>query len=188
MGVRVITDSGSDITQEEAKRLGITVIPVYLRFGDEVYRDGVDINCDEFYHKLATSPIHPSTAAPSPGDFAEAYEQAAQEADEIVSIHITRRHSATYDAALVGKETAEKKHTIWLKVNSLCRSFLFSPIGGQAPASSFPVPSLAVRYGLLFHETHHTHSGLARWAGAPCLSTGSLFRVPKKRDGISLPA
>lgn len=110
MGIRVITDSGSDITQEEAKRLGITVIPVYLRFGDEVYRDGVDINCDEFYHKLATSPVHPSTAAPSPGDFAEAYERAAQEAEEVVSIHITRRHSATYDAALVGKETAEKKN------------------------------------------------------------------------------
>ena len=110
MGVRVITDSGSDITQEEAKLLGITVIPVYLRFGDEIYRDGVDITCDEFYHKLATSPVHPSTAAPSPGDFAEAYEQAAQEADEIVSIHITRRHSATYDAALVGKETAERKN------------------------------------------------------------------------------
>jgi DegV family protein with EDD domain len=110
MGVRVITDSGSDLTQEEAKRLGITVIPVCLRFGDEVYRDGVDINYDEFYHKLATSPVHPSTAAPSPGDFAEAYEQAAQEAEEIVSIHITRRHSATYDAALVGKETAERKN------------------------------------------------------------------------------
>ena len=92
--------------------MGITVIPVYLRFGDEVYRDGVDINCDEFYHKLATSLVHPSTAAPSPGDFAEAYEQAAREADEIVSIHITRRHSATYDAALVGKESpAEKLYT-----------------------------------------------------------------------------
>jgi len=110
MVVRVITDSGSDITQEEAKRLGITVIPVYLRFGDEVYRDGVDINCDEFYQKLATSPVHPSTAAPSPGDFAEAYAQAAREADDIISIHITRRHSATYDAALVGKETAERKN------------------------------------------------------------------------------
>jgi len=110
MRVRVITDSGSDITQEEAKWLGITVIPVHLRFGDEVYRDGVDMNCDEFYHKLTTSPVHPSTAAPSPGDFAEAYEQAAREADEIISIHITRRHSATYDAALVGKETTEKKN------------------------------------------------------------------------------
>jgi len=110
MKVKVITDSGSDITQDEARRLGITVVPVYLRFGEEVYRDGVDINCDEFYHKLTTSPIHPSTAAPSPGDFASAYEQAARETNEIVSIHITRKHSATYDAALMGKETAQDKN------------------------------------------------------------------------------
>ncbi len=109
MTVKIITDSGSDITQEEAKKLGVTVVPVYLRFGDEVYRDGVDIDCDEFYHKLVTSPIHPSTAAPSPGDFAKVYEEAAQESGEIVSIHITSKHSAVCDAALVGKEIAEKK-------------------------------------------------------------------------------
>jgi len=109
MGVRVFTDSGSDITQEEAKNLGITVVPVYLRFGDEVYRDGVDINSDEFYRKLLTSPVHPFTAAPSPGDFAKAYEEAAQGTREIVSIHITSKHSAVYNAALVGKEVVEKK-------------------------------------------------------------------------------
>jgi len=109
MAVEIITDSGSDITQEEAKKLGITVVPVYLRFGDEVYRDGVDIDSDEFYRKLTTSPIHPSTAAPSPGDFAKAYEEVARETREIVSIHITRRHSGVYDAALMGKEIAEKK-------------------------------------------------------------------------------
>ena len=109
MATKVVTDSCSDITQEEAKRLGITVIPAYLCFGDEVYRDGVDIDRDEFYHKLMTSPVHPSTAAPSPGDFAKVYEEAAQETDQIVSIHVTSKHSAVYDAALVGKEIAERK-------------------------------------------------------------------------------
>ena len=109
MTVKIVTDSGSDITQEEAKKLGITVVPVYLRFGAEVYRDGVDIDSDEFYRKLVTSPVHPSTAAPSPGDLAKAYEEAAQEADEIVAIHITGKHSAVYDAAMVGKEIVEKK-------------------------------------------------------------------------------
>jgi fatty acid-binding protein DegV len=59
MTVKIVTDSGSDITQEAAKKLGIMVIPVYLRFGDEVYRDGVDIDSDEFYRKLMTSPVHP---------------------------------------------------------------------------------------------------------------------------------
>ena len=109
MTVKIVTDSGSDITQEEAKKLGITVVPVYLRFGDEVYRDGVDIDSDEFYRKLMTNPVHPSTAAPSPGDFAKVYEEAAQETGEIVSIHITSKHSAVCDAALAGKEIAERK-------------------------------------------------------------------------------
>jgi len=109
MTTKVITDSCSDITQEEAKTLGITVVPAYVRFGEEVYRDGVDIDTNEFYHKLMTSPVHPSTAAPSPGDFVKVYEEAAQEADEIISIHVTRKHSAVYEAALVAKEIAENK-------------------------------------------------------------------------------
>jgi DegV family protein with EDD domain len=109
MSVRVVTDSCSDIPQEEAKRVGITVVPAYLRFGNEVYRDGVDIDSEEFYRKLATSQVHPSTASPSPGDFAKAYEEAARETNEIVSIHVTRKHSAVYDAALLGKEIVEGK-------------------------------------------------------------------------------
>jgi len=109
MTVKIVTDSCSDIPQEEAKQLGITVVPVYVRFGDEVYRDGVDMDSSEFYRKLLASSIHPSTAAPSPGDFAKVYEKVAEETDEIVSIHVTSRHSATYDAAIVGKEIAEKR-------------------------------------------------------------------------------
>ena len=109
MTIQVVTDSCSDITQEEAKKLGITVVPAYLRFGNKVYRDGVDIDHDQFYHKLANSPVHPYTAAPSPGDFAKAYEEIAKETNEIVSIHVTSKHSAVYDSALVGKEMAEKK-------------------------------------------------------------------------------
>jgi DegV family protein with EDD domain len=109
MTIKVVTDSCSDITQEEAKKLGITVVPAYIHFGDEVYRDGVDIDYDQFYHKLVTNHVHPSTAAASPGDFAKAYEEIAKETNEIVSVHLTSKHSAMYDSALVGKEIAEKK-------------------------------------------------------------------------------
>ena len=109
MVVKVVTDSGSDITREQAEDLCITVVPVYLRFGDVMYRDGVDIDCDEFYRRLATTPVHPSTAAPSPGDFAGAYEQIGQENDEIISIHITKEHSAVYDSARAGKEMAAEE-------------------------------------------------------------------------------
>jgi DegV family protein with EDD domain len=109
MAIKIVTDSCSDITQEEAKKWGITVVPAYLHFGDEVYRDGVDIDCDQFYHKLITSSIHPSTAAASPGDFVKVYEEIAKETNEIVSIHVTSKHSAMYDAALVGRESIKEK-------------------------------------------------------------------------------
>ena len=109
MTVKIVTDSCSDIPQEEAKQLGITVVPVYVRFGDEVYRDGVDIDSSEFYRKLLASSVHPPTAVPSPGDFAKVYKEVAGETDQIVSIHVTSKHSATYDAAIVGKEIAEKR-------------------------------------------------------------------------------
>ncbi len=52
MTVRIVTDSTADLPVQLAQELGITVVPVYLRFGDKVYRDGVDISQDEFYQKL----------------------------------------------------------------------------------------------------------------------------------------
>jgi DegV family protein with EDD domain len=109
MKVKIVTDSCSDITQEEASKLGIIVVPAYVRFGNESFRDGVDLDVHEFYRKLSESPIHPTTAAPSPGDFAEAYERATRETDKIVSIHVTRKHSAIYEAAMLAKDAVPDK-------------------------------------------------------------------------------
>lgn len=109
MTVKIVTDAGSDITQEDAKQLGITVVPTYVRFGDKVYRDGVDISVDEFYRKLDSGTVYPSTSAQSPGEFASVYEAALRETNQIVSIHITRKHSAVYDAARIGRDMVNKK-------------------------------------------------------------------------------
>ncbi|MBC8429703.1 MAG: DegV family EDD domain-containing protein, partial [Dehalococcoidia bacterium] len=87
MTVKIVTDSTSDLPPQLADELGITVVPVYLRFGEMVYRDGVDISHDEFYQKLVESPVHPSTSQPTPADFADVYSKLAKETDEIVSIH-----------------------------------------------------------------------------------------------------
>jgi DegV family protein with EDD domain len=109
MVVKVVTDSTADLPPQLAKELGITVVPVYLRFGDEVYRDRVDISEDEFYHRLSHDSIHPSTTQPSPQDFVDVYKELAQEADGIISIHITSKLSGTYNSALRGKEVVEKE-------------------------------------------------------------------------------
>jgi DegV family protein with EDD domain len=110
--VRIVTDSSSDIPAEVAQELGITVIPLYIRFGDEVYRDGVDISTDQFYDKLAHSRILPKTSTPSPGDFAEIYNQLAAETDSILSIHLSPRYSSALNAAMVAKDYVPEGCTV----------------------------------------------------------------------------
>lgn len=104
MSVRIVTDSSSDIPPEIARELGITVIPLYVRFGDEMYRDGVDISADQFYDKLAHSHALPKTSTPSPGDFAETYSRLAAETGNILSIHLSPRYSSALNAAMVAKD------------------------------------------------------------------------------------
>jgi len=106
MTVKIVTDSTADLPPQVAEALGITVVPVYLRFGDEVYRDGLDMSHDEFYQKLMTSRTHPSTSQPPPSDFADVYRKLARETDEIVCIHVTSKLSGTYASALQGRELA----------------------------------------------------------------------------------
>ena len=108
MTVKIVTDSCADLPPELAKKLDVTVVPVYLRFGEEVYRDRVDISEDEFYKRLEHDPIHPSTTQPTPQDFADVYQKLSKEADGIVSIHITSKLSGTYNSAVQGKKMIEK--------------------------------------------------------------------------------
>ncbi len=102
--VRIVTDSTADIPAEMAARLGITVVPCYVVFGTETYQDGVDLSREQFYEKLTTTAVIPTTAAPPPALYEQAYRQLAQETDEIVSIHLAARLSALYSSACKGAE------------------------------------------------------------------------------------
>ncbi|MDD5190297.1 MAG: DegV family protein [Dehalococcoidales bacterium] len=112
MPVKIVTDSTSDLSPELARENDISVVPLYVRFGEHNYRDGVDISLDEFYTRLTTSNIHPSTSQPSPADFARTYNNLAKETDQIISIHLSKKLSGTYNAALQGKEFANTKAEI----------------------------------------------------------------------------
>ena len=104
MAVKIVTDSSADLPAELIKELGISVVPLYVRFGDEVYRERVSITDDEFYQKLVHGPVHPVTIQPGPQDFVEVYKKLVQEADGIVSIHLSSKLSGTYNSALQAKE------------------------------------------------------------------------------------
>lgn len=109
MAVRIVTDSSADLPAQIVQELGITVVPLYVRFGEEVYRDRVDISEDEFYRRLQHDPIHPNTVQPSPQDFADVYQPLSQEADGIISLHISNKLSGTCNSALRGKEMVATK-------------------------------------------------------------------------------
>jgi DegV family protein with EDD domain len=107
--IKVVTDSGSDLPLEVAKELGITVVPVYIYFGDKAYKDWVDIEPDELYKRLVEGPVYPTTTQPMPADFAKTYSDLSQDADAIVSIHLPTKVSGTYNAALQGVEIAKPR-------------------------------------------------------------------------------
>ena len=109
MVIKIVTDSSADLPAEVAEELGIAVVPLFARFGEKVYREQVDISLDEFYHKLEHDPVHPVTIQPSPQDFIDVYQKLSQEADGIVSIHLSSKLSGTYNSALQGKKMIEKE-------------------------------------------------------------------------------
>lgn len=100
MTVHIVTDSTSDMLQSEAERLGVTVVPLTVRFGEEELRDGVDIDATTFYARLRTSKVNPATSQPTPGDFGEVYRRlCAGPDDRVVSIHISQKWSGTIQSA-----------------------------------------------------------------------------------------
>lgn len=114
MTVRIITDSTCDLPAELTGRLGITVVPLRVIWGDEALRDGVDIDADTFYTRLVASKVHPRTSQPLVEDFVAAYEAAGADGDEIVSIHISSRLSGTLNSAQLARE--EVSHSIRIEI------------------------------------------------------------------------
>ena len=97
--VNIVTDSTSDIPADIARELQITVIPAHVIFGNESFDDGVTITREEFYRRLKTSKVLPTTSTPSAGEFAELYQRVG---GEIVSIHVAARWSSLLSVAQLG--------------------------------------------------------------------------------------
>ena len=103
MSVRVVTDSASDLTDEEASALGITIVPLSIRFGEEELVDRIELGADEFYARMAASDGVPGTAAPPPGAFKTAFDNCFEDgANTVVCINLSSGVSATLEAAEIG--------------------------------------------------------------------------------------
>lgn len=104
--IAIVTDSTADLAPDMAAAAGIRVVPLYVRFGDDEYQAGVNLSTDEFWTKmLAPGAVIPSTAAPSPGTFKEAFDACfAEGADAIVCPLIGSKLSATFGSATLAAQ------------------------------------------------------------------------------------
>ncbi len=112
--IRIITDSLCDLTMARARELNIDILPLLVRFGEEEYRCGIELTNEQFYEKLATSPVSPTTAAVNPYEFEEIFERYLNAGDDVVAILFSRHMSATYQSAVIAAENidSERLHLI----------------------------------------------------------------------------
>ena len=99
MKTAIVTDSTAYIPKELREQLNIHMIPLRVVFGDESYREEIDITADEFYEKLKQTNELPTTSQPSTGEFVQLFEELSQEYDAVISIHLSSGISGTYQGA-----------------------------------------------------------------------------------------
>ncbi len=112
MAVYIVTDSTCDIPRDLIDQYGITVVPLSIAFGDESFRDGIDLPADDFYARLQSTKALPTTSQPPPALFQHAYEHLITRG-EVVSIHLSHKFSGTIETArTVAAELAPDKITV----------------------------------------------------------------------------
>jgi len=119
--IALITDSTSDIPEEWRKKYDITIIPLTIVWNESQFLDGIDITAEEFYDRLGTDPVHPTTSQPTPQSFITAYQDAAKNGyDQILVVTISSAMSGTI---LSARQAAENSpipvHIVDGKSNSM---------------------------------------------------------------------
>lgn len=195
--VRVVTDSACDLSEELAQRAGIDVVPLTIRFGQEELQDRRELSPAQFWQRCKASPSLPETAAPSPGAFQAAFEQAAAEgAAAVVCCTLSAGVSATYQAARAGADALGGRFPVEvIDTRSLTMGQgLICLAAAELAAEGAPLDAVAARVRDLIGRTRvlgivdtldHLQRG-GRIGGAAAL-VGSLLSVKpviEVRDGV----
>lgn len=122
MAIKIITDSTCDLPVNIVEELGVSIVPLKVLFGEEVYRDGIDLTNKGFYEKMAMHKQLPTTSQVNPGEFIEEFTRHLDNGDEIIGIFISAKLSGTYSSAVIAKETLADDSRINI-IDSLSASF-----------------------------------------------------------------
>lgn len=146
--VRIVTDSACDLTPDDVDALGIRIVPLTIRFGDEEFVDRVNLSTDQFYEKMAAAPDLPQTAAPAPGAFEDAFTSLTDEgAAAIVCLNLSAELSATMQSATTAAKALEGRADVRVLDSAaitvgLGTMVLLAAEAAQAGASADEVVSL----------------------------------------------
>ena len=109
MGVKIVADSASDVSQETAKEWGISIIPLKIRFNDEEFLDGKTLSNKRFYEMLIESDTLPKTSQISPADYEECFSEAVENGDEVVCLTISSGVSGCVQSANIAASEFDGK-------------------------------------------------------------------------------
>ena len=113
MAVKLIIDTGCDLNQHQATELGVYLIPMTVRFGNQEYRSGFDLSNEDFYAQLSKAAELPTTSQPTPYDFEAAYRSIKEAGDEAVVLCVSSALSGTYQSAMIAAaEYADCIHVV----------------------------------------------------------------------------
>jgi DegV family protein with EDD domain len=110
--LRIVMDGAGDIPEAWLSKYDIQVIPINIHFNNKIFRQGVDLSNDDFYHLVETTGVIPKTSQPTPQQFVEFYTQIAQASDTILSLHVTSKLSGTYDSAVLAAQELKNQLNI----------------------------------------------------------------------------
>jgi DegV family protein with EDD domain len=123
--IAIVTDSTCDIPYDIINKLGITVVPLYVIFDQDTFRDdGKQITIGQFYKKIRTADKLPTTTQPTPKDFIDTYSRLLNESDSIISIHISKKMSGTISSAEMAKKELPGK-----VIEIIDSDFVHMPLG-----------------------------------------------------------
>jgi DegV family protein with EDD domain len=143
VGVAIVADSAANLPDELARELDIQVVPMYLKFGDEVYRDGRDLTPTDFYERLVRDGVVASTSTPSPGDYLAAFERTGQQ--EILCVTVASSMSSSRQQASLAAERFGGQVEVVDSMSAAMAEGFVAMEAARAAARAASLPEVAAR-------------------------------------------
>jgi len=198
MKIAIVSDSTAYIPKDLIEKHNIHIIPLSVGFGNEFYREEVDISSTEFYDKVREGGDLPTTSQPSVGAFVELYEDLAKDYDDVISIHISKELSGTYDTSITASTMVEgiTVHSFDSSVSAMIQGFFVIEACEMVENGAKPeeimnrledMKDTAVAYFMVDDLSHLQRGG--RLSSGQAL-VGSLLRIKPilhLKDGFIVP-